>query len=148
MINKPSLAEMLRSISHDLTVSIKPALSDEALVTKVQMMAALMDAIAIRTERESDWRAEQIQAIVAVAADAVPRLGEAHPASKALEAISDHSPTDKTYQQASELLSCLAEAAFENADAELQTKVEGLLNARLAAEVAVIGENFEAIGRG
>lgn len=148
MINKPTLAEMLRSISHDLTVSIEPALNDESLVTKVQMMAALMDAIAIRTEREGDWRAEQIQAIVAVAADAVPRLGEGHPASKALEAISDHSPTDETYQQASELLSCLAEAAFETADAELQTKVEGLLNQRLAAEVAVIGENFEAIGRG
>jgi hypothetical protein len=147
MITNPAIAQILQTLSHDLSETIAPALDDEALSVKVQMMGAVLDSLAVRCENEREWIAQETQAIEAVAREALSALRDDDKLRRAFAQISDDDDIATRYLKASEVLSCLAEAAFQSDSAELQTKVETLLTQRLANEQQAIGENFQVIGR-
>lgn len=150
MIVQPSIAQMLRSVSHDLRKVIEPALSDKSAAVMVQMMAAVLDAMALRCENEHRWIAEESEAIRSVAKSFLmsePRNQELQEASHALQAASFTDDAMTHYEKASELLSCTIEAAMHARLPQAQAAIEALLNQRLAHEIEVIGENFQPIGR-
>ena len=152
MITEPTLARLVASIRTELTETIEPAL-DPVLKVNVQMMAAVLSQIEERVEHELAWMRDECEAIEAVAAAAVDGGHGEGPVAEALDryrATASHglrlSEAAADYQRASELLSHLAEAAYESGDAERIGVVEGLFEQRLATEQAAIGE-FIAVGR-
>ena len=148
MINKPTNSEMLRAVRCDLSNTIEPELKDKTLVAKVRMMGAILDAVAIRLDHEQGWMQEEIKSIITIADEAIKRLPQAKTAQAAHQNLLEDRGVEQNYQNAGELLSCLAEAAFRFDDAALKKDVTRLLHQRLEHEIAVIGDNFEAIGRG
>ncbi len=149
MITRPSTSQLLRTVSHDLLAVVAPAIDDQAVVVTVQMMAAVLDAAAVRCENEANWMRAESAAILEVAARvaaAIPDTAELD-AALAASAVGD-SDAVEAYERASEALSCAAEVVLGADLPDLRGEVEQLLAARLANELTVIGANFEVIGRG
>ena len=152
MITQPTIPRLLASIQAELTENIIPKIDDAPTKVNVEMMTALLSALTIRTENEIAWMLEESAAIEATADELLPKLDGAA-AQAALDAHRAAPPESmrlshvtESYQRASELLSLLTEAAYASGDEQAITKVQELVNARLATEQAAIGE-FIAVGR-
>lgn len=153
MISQPAIPRLLESIRDELTSKIKPALEDPTLRVNVDMMCAVLNALVVRTEHEQAWMRAECEAIEAAAAEVLPTLGDSAAADAALEAYRSArtdslqlSEAQADYDRASEVLSCLAEAAYASGDAAAIAKVEELFASRLGTENTAIGE-FIAVGR-
>lgn len=153
MISQPSIPRLLESIRDELAEKIKPALSDPTLRVNVDMMMAVLNALVVRTEHEIDWMRAEADAIEAAAERLLPTLGDSAAADAALGAYRTRrgdslvlSEVQADYDLASEVLSCLAEAAYAAGDAAAIAEVEQLFAHRLATENTAIGE-FIAVGR-
>jgi hypothetical protein len=148
MIAEPGIATQLRAISRDLRAIVEPALADRGAVVIVQMMAALLDALATRSAGEVSWMRSESEAIL----DFATRLAAAHPTANALcdaleRAASAGGDLSARYADASECLSCAAEAALHEGTPGEQAEVWRLLLQRLEHEIAIIGESFQPLGR-
>lgn len=152
MITKPSMSQLLEAMKAELTDKIIPGLSDPTLVVNVQMMTAVLGALAVRVEHELEWMRDECERIDAVATDTLAGRDDA-----ALRGVLDEyrsarsgslvvSEAQADYNRASEVLSHLAELAYASGDTALVSKVEGLYESRLATEQAAIG-TFVAVGR-
>ena len=137
----------------ELTEKILPMIDDAATKVTIEMMTAVLNALAVRTENEIAWMLEESAAIDAAATDLVARFPDAAALRAALDELQDGQPESMrlsdvaaTYQRASEVLSRLTEAAYAASDATSIAAVERLIGARLATEQAAIGE-FIAVGR-
>jgi len=148
MIVEPGIAAQLRAISRDLRAIVEPAVADRGVLVIVQMMAELLEALATRSTGEVSWMRSESDAILAFAA----RLAAAHPTANALRdalerAASAGGELSARYADASECLSCAAEVALHEGTPAERTEVRGLLLQRLEHETAIIGENFQPLGR-
>lgn len=148
MIAEPGIAIQLRAISRDLRAVVEPALADRDVVVMVQMMAALLEALATRSSSEASWMRSESDAIL----DFATCLAAAHPAAGELrDALKWAAGTDgdlsARYAAASECLSCAAEVALREGTPGERTQVRLLLQQRLEHEIAMIGENFQPLGR-
>ena len=152
MITKPSMSQLLEAMKAELTDKIIPGLSDPTLVVNVQMMTAVLGALAVRVEHELSWMRDECEEIDAAASAALSEHDDA-----ALRTVLDEyraqrsgslvvSAAQADYDRASEVLSHLAELAYASGDAALVSVVEGLYESRLATEQAAIG-TFVAVGR-
>ena len=153
MITKPTMSQLLLSMQVELTEKIVPALTDPTLVVNVQMMTAVLGALAVRVEHELAWmRAESGR--IEQAADTVLA---AQPHSPELAAALDEYRRHRTesllvsdaqadYDRAGEVLSCLTAVSYASGDAALVSLVEELFEDRLAIEQTAIG-TFVAVGR-
>ena len=153
MITQPSIPRLLEAIRDELNEKIKPAVNDATTVVAIDMMTAVLSALAVRAENEIAWMLEECEAIEAAAgrlAPALPdrsRLDEALAALQATRAGSMRlSAVAEQYAKACEVLSRLAEAAYAAGDRDAIATVEELIDARLATEQAAIG-TFIAVGR-
>lgn len=150
MIAQPTIAQLLRSISHDLRHLIEPAVNGKAAAVTVQMMAAVLDALAVRAENEHRWIAEEASAIQLLAQRVLESQSDAEALRCALAALHSISFAEQPlahYEAASELLSCTLEAALRSRSPSLQAAVEELLAQRLRHEMQIIGEDFRPLGR-
>lgn len=153
MITQPTIPRLLASIQAELTENVLPQLDDPTTKVNVEMMTALLSALAIRTENEIAWMLEESGAIEAAAVAMLPTLDAAEAVSAALEAHRASPPASmrlsdvtESYQRASELLSLLTESAYASGDAAAIDAVQALIDARLATEQVAIGD-FIAVGR-
>lgn len=153
MITQPTIPQLLGSISEELTDRVLPLLEDPTIKINVEMVTALLSALTVRTENEIAWMLEEAAAIEAAATELLPSLNDSASVTTALEAHRASPPesmrlshVSASYQRASELLSCVAEAAFETGDETAIAQVQSLIDSRLATENEAIGE-FIAVGR-
>jgi hypothetical protein len=153
VISKPTTPQLLATIKAELNDKIAPALSDPTHVVAIQMMSAMLDALSVRTEHELAWMRDECAAIEGAAADYVAAHPAATAVASALAAYRDNvttslrlSETQADYERASDLLSVLSEAAFAGGEPTSVRAVEGLIESRLATEMAIVG-TFVAAGR-
>jgi hypothetical protein len=123
-------------------------------VVSVEMMTAVLGALAVRVEHELSWMREESEnidraagAMVAAGGPELDALRDAlddYRAQRTDSLLLSHAQGD--YDRAGEVLSRLAEAAYSSGDAALISTVEELFEARLAVEQMAIG-TFVAVGR-
>lgn len=152
MITKPSMAQLLDSIKAELTDKIIPGLSDPTLVVNVQMMTAVLGALAVRVEHELSWMRGECTRIEAAAAAALESEDD-EPLRAALDSYRSErddsllvSAAQADYDRAGEVLARLAETAYRRNDPDVIAVVEDLFEARLTTEQEAIG-TFVAVGR-
>ena len=143
------MAVQLRAISRDLRAIVEPAVTARGVLVVVQMMAVLLEALATRSTGELSWMRSESDAILAFAA----HLAQVHPEANALRdalerAMSAGGEPSARYADASECLSCAAEVVLHEGSSGEQAEVRRLLMQRLEHEIAIIGENFQPLGRG
>ena len=154
MITRPTTAQLLEVVRRELAEGVRPAVTDPQVLTNLQMIDHILGALAVRADHELGWMAEEMEAIDAVG-ERVAAAGLARSAAVA-EALGEFRSNRTTglgvaevtgdYNRASEVLSRCIEATFTGA-AELRAEVQALLEARLAHETEVIGEDFQLVGR-
>lgn len=153
MITQPTIPRLLESMRDELTDKILPAIDDPVLKVNIEMMTAVLNALAVRTENEIAWMLEESDAIEEAAGDLATALPDSAALTSALDDLRAGRPESMrlsdvaaTYSIASEVLSCMADSAYGSGQPEAIARVEELMNSRLATEQAAIGE-FIAVGR-
>lgn len=152
MITAPTMPQLLETIRDELGDKVMPHVDDAPTKVAIEMMQAVLNALIERAENEFAWMFEEMAAIEAAAGEMGPGLGSAALDTALAEFQGNRtesmtlSAVTADYQRASEVLSCLGEAAYASGDAAAIDKVQGLIDARLATETAAIGE-FIAAGR-
>lgn len=153
MITQPAIPRLLESIRDELTDKILPALDDPVLKVNVEMMTAVLNALAVRTENEIQWMLDESAAIEAAASELSSALPDDEALAAALADMQGSRPETMrlsdvaaSYGLASEVLSCLTKAAYGSGQEDAIARVETLFDSRLATENAAIGE-FIAVGR-
>ena len=157
MIANPTVPQLLQTIKAELTDKIAPALTDPTHSVTIDMITALLDALAVRTENEIEWMRAESAAIETASAAFVERLGDSDDDTRAVAAalgeLRTNAPTTLVlsdvradYDRAGELLSRLADAAYARRDAAGIAVVERLVQQRLDTEMAIVGA-FVAVGR-
>ncbi|MGI9622530.1 MAG: hypothetical protein ACR2PK_06810 [Acidimicrobiales bacterium] len=153
MITQPSIPRLLESMRDELTEKILPVVDDPVLKVNIEMMTAVLNALAVRTENEIAWMLEESNAIESAANDLSGSMPDSSSLDAALDDLRSNRPESMrlsdvaaSYGKASEVLSCLADAAYRSGHAEAIATVEELVDSRLATEQTAIGE-FIAVGR-
>ena len=154
MITRPTTAQLLEVVRRELAERVAPAVTDPQATTSLQMIDHILRTLAVRADHEAGWMAEEMAAIESLAERvAGSDLPGAAAVTEALDAFrsgrsTGHSTADITedYNAATEVLSRCVEATF-TAGGELRSAVDTLLDQRLAHETAVIGPDFQLVGR-
>lgn len=152
MITAPTVPQLLETIRNELGDKVIPKVDDAPTKVAIEMMQAVLNQLIERAENEFAWMFEEMAGIEAAATAMGPSLG-----SDAVDAALAEFQGNRTesmtlsavtadYQRASEVLSCLGEAAYASGDPAAIDTVQRLIDARLATETAAIGE-FIAVGR-
>ena len=152
MISKPTTPQLIEKACSELADKVRPSLDGTTLVV-LDMAIAVLGGAARRSASEQAWMAEESDAIEAVALSFVADLPNATALAAALKDYQDHksdsrylADAEASYERASEVLSCLAEAAYADGDQGRKSAVHVLFDQRMANENAVIGA-FLAVGR-
>lgn len=153
MITQPTIPQLLETIRDELAEKIMPLIDDPTTKVNGEMIGALLNALVVRSENEIAWMLDESAAIESAATELIPTLSNSEAVSEALD-IHQASPPEsmrlshvaESYQRASEVLSRLAEAAYAAGDDGAISRVQELIDARLAIENEAIGE-FVAVGR-
>lgn len=152
MISKPTTPQLIETACAELEAKVGPAVDGAARVA-LDMAIAVLGGAARRSASEQAWMAEESEAIEEVAARFVAEMPEATGLAAALRTYQEGKTGSRyladaqaSYERASEVLSCAAEAAYESGDQARKAAVHRLFDQRLANESAVIGA-FVAVGR-
>jgi len=154
MITRPTTAQLVEVVRRELADRVAPVVTDPQVVTSLQMVDHILQTLAVRADHELGWMVEEIAAIEAVGqqvadsdlqgaatvADALDTLRAGRAPGRSTAEITDD------YNAATEVLSRCVETTFANRD-DLRDAVIGLLEQRLAHETAVIGPDFQLVGR-
>jgi len=154
MITRPTTAQLLEVVRRELTERIAPMVTDPQAITSLQMVDHILRTLAVRANHEVGWMVEEIAAIEAVGqrvadsglqgaaavVDALDTFRAGRTAGRSTADVTDE------YNAATEVLSRCVEATFAAAG-DLKDAVTGLLDQRLAHETAVIGPDFQLVGR-
>src|SRR5581483_1262354 len=88
MITRPTTAQLLEVIRRELADNVRPAVSDQQVLTSLHMVDHMLSALAVRADHELGWMAEEMAAIdevgERVAASDLPGAGGV---TEALEAF-------------------------------------------------------------
>ena len=152
MISKPTTPQLIEKACAELTDKVRPSLEGATQVV-LDMAVAVLGGAARRSANELAWMAEEADAIEAQATSFVADLPDATALADALKTYQDQKTDSRyladaqaNYERASEVLSCLAEAAYVDGDQARKSAVHVLFDQRMANENAVIGA-FLAVGR-
>lgn len=154
MITAPTTAQLLNVVRQELAEKVAPAVTDPQVATSLHMIDHILRTLAVRAEHELGWMGEEMSAIENVASRvAASDLPGAASVAQALEEFrANVSPglhaadVAADYNRASEVLSRTVEATRADTG-DLRAAVNVLLDQRLAHETAVIGEDFQLVGR-
>ena len=154
MNTRPTTAQLLEVVRRELAETVVPAVTDPQATTSLQMIDHILRTLAVRADHEAGWMVGEMDAIEALAVRvAGSDLPGAAAVTEALEAFrsgrsTGHSTAEITedYNAVTEVLSRCVEATF-TAGGELRDAVDRLLDERLAHETAVIGPDFQLVGR-
>jgi hypothetical protein len=149
MLTRPTTEQVLRGIVGDLNEQVLPELADGPAKVTVQMITQLLSGCATRAAHEIAWMTEEIEAITAaVDGDPDPATADALAALRAAPAGSWHlDDVAHRYHLASEALAAAIEAAYGSGAVARAAELRGLLLARSAHEMAIVGA-LDLVGRG
>jgi len=153
MISKPLTPELIDATCAELSSKVGPALTEPSVKVLLEMAIAVLQGASRRSANELAWMQEESEAIEHVAKQLVDDLPDANAVKDALKAYEDGKTDSRaladaqaSYERASELLSCVTEAAYASGDPERIAAVGRLFDQRMANENAVTGV-FLAAGR-
>lgn len=147
MIISPSISQILRGVIHDMNTSLKQGLADPVKVAQIDTMVGVLGAAAIRADHQRAMVAEETTAILSAAQQFVDARKASETLKEALARFSDTASDEDQYEQASQVLSEMADLGMD-AGESLYAVVRELMLQRLDNENKVIGGGFEAAGRG
>ena len=146
MIHSPTIAEVLRGISHAMSTTLKEDLDNPVKLAMIDTIVGVLTATAVRAEQETRIVREETTAILAVAqtimADGIAPAALAD----AVDAYDDAAGELARYEQASRILSLLGDLGASLAPLHYDA-VRALMTRRLENEQLIIGGGFEAAGR-
>jgi len=154
MITAPTTAQLIEVVRRELAERVAPAVADPQVATSLQMVDHILATLAVRAGHELGWMVEEMAAVEAVGRRvAASGLSGAPAVAEALEAFESGRSAGQSavavtgdYNAATEVLSRCIEATF-SAEGPLRDEVTALLDQRLAHETAVIGPDFQLVGR-
>jgi hypothetical protein len=151
MITQPTSARILEVLQTELQDNLLPNVTDPQLLGSLQMMHHILGTLAVRAENEIAWLVEESHDLERFGEEIVIAHPEASRVAAALAALQSAaarslrlSDVAERYSLATEILSCAFEELPEGSD--LRRAAESHLDARMAHEVAIIGE-FQLVGR-
>ncbi len=153
MISKPSTPQLIDATCAELASKAGPAIDDPTVKVVLEMAQAVLHGASIRSANEVAWMRAEADATEEVARRFVADLPDPTALAAALQTYLD-AKTDSLYladvqadyARASEVLSCAAEAAYADGDAERIAAVGSLFDQRMTNENTVTGV-FIAAGR-
>ena len=153
MISKPLTPQLIDATCAELSSKVGPALSEPNVKVLLEMAIAVLQGASRRSANELAWMQEESDAIEAVAKETVADLPDFTAVNDALKAYEDGKTDSRaladaqaSYERASELLSCVTEAVYEDGDPARIAAVGRLFDQRMANENTVTGV-FLAAGR-
>jgi hypothetical protein len=155
MIVRPTTAQLLRDVRHELTSVVGPEVHGATAKVALEQIDIILEQCAVRAGSEIAWMLEEIDEIDAYAAAVVEATGDAATAA-ALDAGRagrsgslelDHLVLD--YNLMSEALSCAIEACMgDPTQRELRERGVEILRVRRAERETVVRANWRLVGRG
>jgi len=155
MIVRPTTAQLLRDIRHELESVIGPEVSSATAKVTLEQIDIILEQCAVRSASEIAWMVEEIDEIESYAADVADTTGDqatidalaaarsARTGSLQLDDLADD------YNRMSEALSCAIEACMADpAQRPLRERGVEILRLRRAERETVVRANWRLVGRG
>jgi len=155
MIVRPTTAQLLRDVRHELTTVVEPEVSSATAQVALEQIDIILEQCAVRAGSEIAWMVEEIDEIEAYAADVVAATADA-----ATNAALDAGRSGRSgslalddlvldYNLMSEALSCAIEACMsDHAQRDLRDRGVEILRVRRAERETVVRANWRLVGRG
>ncbi len=155
MIVRPTTAQLLRDVRHELTEVVAPEVHGATARVTLEQIDIILEQCAVRADSEIAWMLEEIDEIDAYAGDVAELTGDeatraAVEAGRAGRSGSLHlDDLAGDYNLMSEALSCAIEACMGDPRhrALLERGVE-ILRLRRAERETVVRANWRLVGRG
>jgi len=155
MIVRPTTAQLLRDIRHELATVIGPEVHSATAKVALEQIDIILEQCAVRTGSEIAWMLEEIDEIDEYAADVAAATNDGA-TTAALDAARagrrrslevDDLVLD--YNLMSEALSCAIEACMADPDQwALRERGVDILRTRRAERETVVRANWRLVGRG
>jgi hypothetical protein len=153
VISRPTTQQLIDAICIELVDKVAPVIEDPAVNVQLEMAITVLRTTAVRSGSEIAWMQEERDAIEAAARSMLDALPDASRVAAALDDYTSNATSSlyledaqADYARASEVLSCLIEAAYESGNDEHIAAVDRLMDQRHANQQAVTGQ-FMAAGR-
>jgi len=155
MIVRPTTAQLLRDVRHELTTVVGPEVHGATAQVALEQIDIILEQCAVRSGSEIAWMVEEIDEIEAYAADVAAATDDA-----ATRAALDAGRSGRSgslalddlvldYNLMSEALSCAIEACMADpAQRELRDRGVEILRVRRAERETVVRANWRLVGRG
>jgi hypothetical protein len=155
MIVRPTTAQLLRDVRHELTTVVGPEVHGATARVALEQIDIILEQCAVRSGSEIAWMIEEIDEIEGYAADVVAATGD-----EATTAALDAGRSGRSgslelddlvldYNRMSEALSCAIEACMADpAQRELRQRGVEILRVRRAERETVVRANWRLVGRG
>ncbi len=155
MIVRPTTAQLLRDVRHELRTVVGPEVHGATAKVALEQIDIILEQCAVRSGSEIAWMIEEIDEIEAYGADVVAATGD-----EATTAALDAGRSGRSgslelddlvvdYNLMSEVLSCAIEACMADPDQrELRDRGVEILRVRRAERETVVRANWRLVGRG
>jgi hypothetical protein len=155
MIVRPTTAQLLRDVRHELTEVVGPEVHTATAKVALEQIDIILEQCAVRSGAEIAWMVEEIDEIEAYAADVADVTGDqatiaaleagrsGRSGSLELDALAGD------YNLMSEALSCALEACMADPEQRpLRERGIEILRLRRAERETVVRANWRLVGRG
>jgi hypothetical protein len=155
MIVRPTTAQLLRDLRHELAEVVGPEVHGATAKVALEQIDIILEQCAVRAGSEIAWMIEEIDEIEAYAADVGAATGDA-----ATQAALDAARAGRSgslqlddlvldYNLMSEALSCAIEACMSDPDQrQLRDRGIEILRERRAERETIVRANWRLVGRG
>jgi hypothetical protein len=155
MIVRPTTAQLLRDVRHELAEVVGPEVQTATAKVALEQIDIILEQCAVRAESEIAWMIEEIDEIEAYAADVAEATGDratldaleiartGRSGSLQLDAMAGD------YTLMSEALSCAIEACMgDPSQRALRERGVEILRLRRAERETIVRANWRLVGRG
>jgi hypothetical protein len=155
MIVRPTTAQLLRDVRHELTTVVGPEVHGATAQVALEQIDIILEQCAVRAGSEIAWMVEEIDEIEAYAADVAAATGDPATTAALDAGRSGRSGSLELddlvldYNLMSEALSCAIEACMADpTQRELRDRGVEILRLRRAERETVVRANWRLVGRG
>jgi len=155
MIVRPTTAQLLRDLRHELTEVVGPEVHTATARVALEQIDIILEQCAVRAESEIAWMVEEIDEIEGYASDVADATGDEATTAALIAGRRERSGSLELealaadYNRMSEALSCAIEACMARAEQhELRARGIEILRLRRAERETVVRANWRLVGRG
>lgn len=155
MIVRPTTAQLLRDVRHELTEVVGPEVHGVTAKVALEQIDIILEQCAVRAGSEIAWMIEEIDEIEAYAADVAEATGDEATAAALAAGRDGRSGSLQLddlvldYNVMSEALSCAIEASMSDSEHRaLRDRGIEILRTRRAERETIVRANWRLVGRG